>query len=240
MMERFGEKLRTFFARFGHTCDSCGVEVFNYPKERLCADCEKALIRNCEHVCPKCGRKTRASGVCLACKQNLPNFTVGFSPFTYEGLTASLINRLKNGDRYLSNFFGEEMANYLRSKIQTKDLLVTCVPLTKEKMVARGYNQSEELAKVVADKLGLECDFDVLHKTRERIQQKDLSGKERAENVSGAYRVHKRKAVKGRDILLIDDIMTTGATGSECARVLKNAGAREVIFLTASSLKERL
>ena len=103
-MKRFGEKLRTFFARFGHTCDSCGVELFNYPKERLCADCEKALIRNCELVCPKCGRKTRASGVCLACKQNLPNFTVSFSPFTYEGLTASLINRLKNGDRYLSNF----------------------------------------------------------------------------------------------------------------------------------------
>ena len=239
-MKRFGEKLRTFFARFGHTCDSCGVEVFNYPKERLCADCEKALIRNCELVCPKCGRKTRASGVCLACKQNLPNFTVSFSPFTYEGLTASLINRLKNGDRYLSNFFGEEMADYLRSKIQTKDLLVTCVPLTKEKIIARGYNQSEELAKVVAENLDLEYDFDVLHKTRENTQQKDLSGKERAENVSGVYRVHKRKTVQGRDILLIDDIMTTGATGSECARVLKNAGAREVIFLTAASLKERL
>ncbi len=238
-MERFGEKLRTFFSRFGHTCDSCGTEVFNYPKNRLCKDCENSLVRNLGYTCPKCGRKTRSKGVCLACKKILPNFAMGFSPFVYEGLTASLINRLKNGDRFLSNFFGEEMAKYLRSKIQTEELLVTIVPLTKEKTILRGYNQSEELAKVIKDKLGIEYDGEILIKQRETSSQKFLSSKDREENVLGAYRVHKRTKVRDKIILLIDDIMTTGATGNECSRILKNAGAKEVVFLVATSLKEK-
>ena len=240
MMTGLGDKIRAFFAKGGYTCDGCGLEVFDYPKHRLCAECERALLRNIEKTCPKCGRQTQADGACLACKMNLPNFTNGYSPFVYAGLVASLVNLLKNGNRYLSNFFGEEMASYLLDKIgDRKDLLVVCVPLTIEKEQLRGYNQSAELAKTVANKLSLEYDFDVLIKTRENVGQKYLSGKERAENVFGAYRVHKRKAVQGRDILLIDDIMTTGATGNECSRVLKNAGANKVIFLTAASLKER-
>ena len=79
----------------------------------------------------------------------------------------------------------------------------------------------------------------MLVKTKETLPQKNMTGKERSENVKGAYRVVKRKAVRDRTIYLIDDIMTTGATGSECARVLKNAGAKEVIFVTVCSLKER-
>ena len=63
MMKRFGEKLRTFFARFGHTCDSCGVELFNYPKQRLCADCEKALKESAERFAK---RFTKAEALALA------------------------------------------------------------------------------------------------------------------------------------------------------------------------------
>ncbi len=240
MTTGLGEKIRAFFAKGGHTCDGCGREVFNYPKNRLCFDCESALSRNFDHTCDKCGRKTHTDGVCLACKNDLPQFTKGYSPFVYGGVVASLVNRLKNGDRYLANLLGEEMANYLRPHIEEKDeWLVISVPLTKDRQETRGYNQAEELAKCVAKNLGLEHDSEVLVKTRDAISQKYLSKKERMENVKGSYRVHKRKVAQEKKVILIDDIMTTGATGSECSRVLKNAGAIEVIFLSTASLPER-
>lgn len=239
MIERFGEKLRTFFARFGYTCDCCEMETFNYPFNRLCKTCSDAMPRNDTTTCPKCGRKNKADGVCLACKGDMPEFDKGLSPFVYQGLVASLVNRLKNGNRYLANYLGEEMVNVYRLNEGEQDVVVACVPLTKEKFVLRGFNQASEIAKVVEKELAVEFDEEILVKTRETPPQKHMSGKERRENVAGAYRVHKRTKVKGKTVLLIDDIMTTGATGSECARILKNAGASKVIFLTACSLKER-
>ena len=239
MAKGFGDRIRALFARFGYTCDGCGGEVFDYPNRRLCADCEAAMERNDGKTCEKCGRKTRSEGVCLACKGNLPHFGKALSPFVYEGVAASLVNRLKNGDRYLANLFSEELAAKISKTEQVEGALVTCVPLTEEKLRFRGYNQADELAKLVAEKLGLEYDEEILIKTKETPPQKNTTGEERRENVSGAYRVVKRKTVRGKTIYLIDDIMTTGATGSECARVLKNAGAKEVVFLTVCSLKER-
>ena len=238
MFKGFSDKIRAFFSRFGYTCDGCGVEVFDYSNHRLCAECEKAMERNDKNTCEKCGRKTRSEGVCLACKGELPYFTKGFSPFVYGGITASFVNRLKNGDRYLANFLGAEITKRLLKTEIVDGALLTSVPLTEEKLRERGYNQADELTKTIAKNLGLEYDCKILVKTKETLPQKNMTGKERRENVSGAYRVVKRKAVRDRTIYLIDDIMTTGATGSECARVLKNAGAKEVIFVTVCSLKE--
>ena len=238
-MTGLGEKIRALFAKGGYTCDGCGREAFSYPEKRLCDDCAATLRKNAGFVCEKCGRKARSQGVCLACKQNLPEFAKGYSPFVYAGFAASLVNRLKNGERNLSNFFGEEMSAYVAEKIENpQELIVVSVPMTKERQTARGYNQAAELAKTVANNLDLLYDEEVLIKTRDAVGQKYLSGKERTENVRGAYRVHKRAFVRDKRVLLIDDVMTTGATGSECARILKNAGADEVIFLTAASLRE--
>ncbi len=238
-MAGLGEKIRALFAKGGYTCDGCGREVFSYPQNRLCADCESALEENTGYTCEKCGRKTRSQGVCLECKKILPYFDKGYSAYVYADFSAAIVNRLKNGARYLSNFLGEKMSEYLLSRdVACSEFLVVSVPSTQEKYRERGYNQAEELAKTVAENLGLFCDKDVLLKTRETAKQKEMSGKERRENVEGAYRVHKRKAVRDRRVLLIDDIMTTGATGNECARILKNAGASEVVFLTAVSLRE--
>ena len=122
-------------------------------------------------------------------------------------------------------------------------LLLIPVPLTPSRRCERGYNQAQYLAESLQDRLlekgvQAELDKDVLQKHRETKLQKQASSKERLENVEGAYHVHKRTVCKGRTILLVDDIMTTGATGSECAKLLLSAGAREVIFLTATALPE--
>ena len=85
----------------------------------------------------------------------------------------------------------------------------------------------------------MELAFDVLQKTRDGEMQKLLTAVARAEYVSGAYHVHRRALCKDRTILLIDDVLTTGATGSECAKLLFGAGAKKVYFLTASAVPEQ-
>ena len=242
--------MRDFFKENGFACDGCGAEIFDYPIHRLCENCEEKMCRNDGRVCPKCGRKTVAEGVCLSCKSRLPHFTRGIAPFVYRGETASFINRVKNGNPMLAPYFAERMAECLIEKYEKierfsseEKLLVIPVPLTEERKRERGFNQAEELTETLCKRLResgyqAELDTELLQKTRETLQQKHMGYKERQENVAGAYHVHKRKECKGRTIVLVDDIMTTGATGSECAARLFGVGAEEVIFLVAASLPE--
>lgn len=254
MMEFFKkltDKIRKTLDNNGYTCDACGKEIFTYPEERLCPDCEENLQRNNSHTCEKCGRKTMTDGVCLTCKSVLPVFTRGYSPFVYRGDTAGLVNRAKNGNPRLACYFGERMAEYFLPRYKAfpvlakgESLLILPVPLAKERLRERGYNQAERLAEVICEKLneeGIAAEFalDVLQKTRETALQKHMDAQGRRKNVSGAYHVHQRKACRGRRILLVDDIMTTGATTSECAERLFGAGAKEVYVLVIGALPER-
>ncbi len=246
VLEKWLQKLRDAAAKRGFVCDGCGAEVFHYPDERLCAACLDKLCRNDGFLCEKCGRRTVSAGVCLSCKSALPTFTVGVSPLVYTGETAALVNRIKNGDRRLVYFLGEAMADACltrlpRGRYEVKDeILIVPVPLTDKKRAERGYNQAEELARVVAQRLGAVLDLETLEKKRDTVQQKHLGRIERAQNLKGAFHVHKRKLVQGKTVFLVDDIMTTGATGSECARTLLNAGAKAVVFLTAAALPEKV
>ncbi len=237
----------------GFSCDACGAELFDYPTHRLCNACEEKMYHNSGKVCAKCGRKTETEGICLDCKRRLPQFTKGISPFVYRGESASLINRMKNGASTLSYYFAEKMADRLIEcyeniaafcRSQENALLILPVPLTNGRRRERGYNQAEELAMGIHRRLKekgyfAEIAYDVLQKRRDTKQQKHMGYLERMENVSGAYHVHKRKECRGKTVILVDDIMTTGATGSECAERLLGADARAVIFLTAVSLPEK-
>ena len=252
-LENIAESVRNFFRDQGFACDACGKELFEYPKIRLCQECAEKMRYNDGRICPKCGRKTLAEGVCLSCKSRLPRFSRGISPFVYRGETAGLINRVKNGTPTLAYYFAECMAKRLvdeypsieqfRQEEGTEPLLFVAVPLTKERLRERGFNQAEELAKTICLRLQEAGYFvclesDLLEKKKDTAQQKHMGYQARRKNVEGAYHVHKRKVCQGRTIVLVDDIMTTGATGSECAARLLGAGAKEVIFLVAASLPE--
>lgn len=249
--QKIAEKWRAWDARRGYTCDFCGAEIFEYPTHRLCSECERKLVQNENNrACVKCGRKTVAMGVCLDCKQHLPAFTRGVSPLVYEGETCALINRLKNGNRRLAWYLGEEMTKALSpllSEINRGDeeILLIPVPTSQESLRERGYNQAQALAAAVEKTLlksGVNAllDCEILQKSRSTKKQKHLGFAERTENVAGAYHVHKRKACKGKTCVLIDDIMTTGATGNECAQRLLGAGAKTVVFLVGAALAEQV
>ena len=244
----WARKIRVFSAKRGYVCDNCGGEVFSYPAERFCARCEEKLQRNNGRNCEKCGRKTVTEGICLLCKDEVPKFAKGISTFVYEGECASLINRFKNGKRRLAYYFAENMVeDFVRlygEQMREERFLVVPVPMTESRERARGFNQAKELAEIftaVLQEKGFFVEFDgeILQKTREIASQKLMDFRARKENVIGAYHVHKRKACRDRRMILIDDIMTTGATGSECADCLYGAGAKEVLFFTATALPER-
>ncbi len=249
ILGKIARKIRIFAARRGYVCDCCGGEVFAYPSHRFCAVCEEKMSLNNRFTCLKCGRKTVTEGVCLLCKDDLPKFSKGLSPFVYEASTAALINRVKNGKRRLSYYFAEKMAEKLSTDygecMRNERFLITAVPMTKRRERERGFNQAKEMAEIIAETLqkkgfSVDLDMEILEKRRESAPQKRMDFRARKENVAGAYHVHKRAICRNRTIVLVDDIMTTGATGNECAARLHGAGAKEVLFLVAASLPERL
>lgn len=253
-LEKLQKRIRDYDASRGYSCDSCGKELFNYPTVRVCSACEGKLKANDGNVCPKCGRKTLSNGICLTCKRRMPSFHRGFSPFVYIENVAALVNRMKNGRPRIAHYFGEKMADDFLQSYARKELfslergelefLLIPVPLTKAKRWERGYNQAEFLAWGVERRLtqrGYRATVkgDILIKSKDAKQQKHLHYKERFENAADSYSVVKRKECKNRTILLIDDVLTTGATSGECARKLLSAGAAEVLFLCAAALSEQ-
>lgn len=257
-IQSFFEKLRKASFDKGCVCDGCGAEIFDYPTHRLCSACEDGLQESAEKVCEKCGRKTRADGICLNCKRDLPAFERGASPFVYRGKVAAYINRLKTGESRLAYYFGERMAETLMARIirpnsdgsnaigidENSPIIIVPVPLSEQRRAERGYNQAERLAEGVLKRLqerGISAQLftQLLIKVRDSEQQKHSGYQARKENVQGAYRVENRKECKDKIILLVDDVMTTGATGSECADRLLRAQAKKVFFLTAAALEEQ-
>ncbi len=242
----FFENIRKRSLEKGFACDGCGAELFDYPTRRLCEACEGQLLK-LYSPCPLCGREGLSTGVCLTCKVKPPKFK-GVSAFVYRSEAALMINRAKNGNPRLCAYFGERLADrFLEvcgAEIEGERLLVIPVPLTEEKRRERGYNQAERIAEKLVERLrerGVEVEMDLtfLVKKRETKAQKQMTSAERAENVKGAYHLTERTVFKGRTVLLVDDIMTTGATGNECARKLLSAGANGVYFLTATATPER-
>ncbi len=244
---KLAEKIRAVMGNHGYTCDCCGAEIFTYPAQRLCDPCMDKMPRIGGKFCEKCGRERVSEGICIDCKAKAPNFEKGIMPFIYHGPAAAMVNRMKIGAPSLALFFGEEMARTFAMRYdgdREEPLLIVPVPMSLVAKRNRGYNQAERLAQAVCEELNrlgftAEVGVDILQKHRDTAQQKHMSFAERSKNVAGAYHVHKRRECRDRKILLVDDIMTTGSTGSECARRLMGAGATAVYFLAATALSER-
>lgn len=242
---KFFTWLRKRGLKHGYACDMCGGELFDYPVHRLCKACEEKLTV-ATRPCPKCGRERVSGGLCMDCKYSVPRFTQGFSAFVYQGAGGAIVNRMKNGYPRLAAYLGERMAqDFLRHvKPWEGTLLIVAIPMTKTRERERGYNQAERLAESVYEYFRLhnvaaELNFSLLEKKKETKQQKHVSVVERVTNVRGSFHLRKRKDFEGRTVLIVDDIMTTGSTGSACAEKILRAGASKAYFLTAAAVPER-
>ena len=191
--------------------------------------------------CAFCGALTEKDdqGICPTCQRELPwtkelrrraDFTTGVTaPLYYEGTVRQALLRYKfNGAPARGQTFGQRIAGELRRQGRDESDVVTWVPLSRKRLRRRGYDQARLLAEATAKELALPCER-LLEKVRHTPAQSGLGTPEaRRANVSGAYALAEPNRAEGKRILLVDDIITTGATVSECARILLLGGAVSV------------
>ena len=213
-------------------CVICGDDLDRDKKYNICDRCLKDLPYITGKTCAKCGAPIRDMGkVCINCKNVNHVFQSSMSVFMYDTPIRELVVNLKfNNRKYLS----ETLANFIATKVVEsgkKYDLVVPVPMSEKALQTRGYNQSWLLCDTLG-KLGYDVRDNVLIKTKDTHTQVGLEKDERISNLKGVFKVKDRKAVKGKVVLLVDDVITTGTTLDECATTLIHAGASKVYCVT--------
>lgn len=230
----------TFFPR-KLTCNFCGREVFG--DVAVCEYCKNSLPYNDGFCCFRCGRKTPiATEACESCSGREWFVDKARSAFNYDKPVSYAIHRFKyDNGRFLGEFFAEYLYPLYMKDFPACDCVIP-VPISKERMKDRGFNQSELLAKGVSEKTGIPLYSDVVYKSKETERQVGLNARERMINLAGSFSVKNGNKIKGKTALLIDDVLTTGATSNYIAKILKKHGAEEVYLLTIASTgrKERI
>ena len=201
------------------------LDLFFPPK---CVFCSKVLFSRDDVWCSKCTESlpfTLASG-----RQTGEYYDFCISPLYYKGVVRKSILRYKfKGSSGNADVYGRILAECIRDNPDVEYDLISWVPLSKERARSRGYDQAMLLALATALHLD-DVAVETLKKPYDVQAQSELSGREeRNANISGAYEATDPELIEGKRVLLIDDIVTTGATLSECAKVLLAAGARRVV-----------
>lgn len=209
-------------------CSQCLSSPVPLETEYFCAVCHAPFAN---------GFPLDEHGVCRACREGLLNFDRAASFGFYEGTLRQLIHLYKYGGM---KPLARPLARFLERAIPVDQRfdLVMAVPLHWRKRWKRGFNQAELLARHVAKRRGVPLS-DALCRKRATSVQASLAMAGRRRNVAGAFAVRSKDAVAGKRILLIDDVMTTGATASACASVLKRAGALSVSLVTLARVDRR-
>jgi competence protein ComFC len=209
-------------------CGGCGAQG-----ERWCASCQAKTVITGLDVCPTCGQACVRSGLCSQCRAALPKYTQLRSWAEYAGPLRQALHRLKyHKDMALGEVLARPLVGCLRDLDWPVDTLLP-VPLGVARFAQRGYNQSALLAQPLALAVGIPYRPAGLRRPRETRSQVDLSAEQRRVNVSGAFRAEP-KLVRGRCVLVVDDIATSGATLDACAAALLEAGATNVYCLTVA------
>jgi ComF family protein len=193
----------------------------------LCTRCRDRLPYMPSGVCRRCATVVGSRGACRGCRYLSPAVDWIWAAFAYEGPARRAVLTLKfRGGRYLVETMGDLLRDGLRIRPVETDLLVP-VPLAPRRLRARGFNQAELLARELAPVVGGALAVDLLRRV-DRPPQQTLAATERLTNLQGTFACPRLDAVRHRTVLLVDDVITTGATVSACADTLAEAGAERV------------
>lgn len=215
---------------FPEVCHNCG-RIIPITKSRC--DCGFSdVFRLSEGICEHCGSEKEFCCCHYAGSAFLPHVT---APFLYTGAIRDRIHDLKfNNKPEEAEFFGSEMSVWFSTVFPyVQPDYVTFVPMTKSKLLERGYNQSELLAEEVSNKLSLEK-VQLLFKVKDTLNQHNLSKRERLTNLNNAFSFNNDYVLDGKTVLICDDIKTTGTTLKKCCDVLFSAGVKDVYCLCAA------
>ena len=214
-------------------CIYCGNEISNKNVYDMCETCSHTLPYISSNFCNRCGLQFEkdGTGICLNCKSSNFNFTLARSSLNFDANVVNAIHKFKYAKyRFLAQPFAHLLHNTLLKQDWKIDI-ICYVPLFEKREKERGYNQSRELAYNLSKLTGLPI-FDDINRIRDTPTQTHLSRKERKENVKGSFKITNKSTIKNLNILLIDDVFTTGSTTSEISKELKSAGANNIYVLT--------
>jgi ComF family protein len=215
------------------TCLACEVALRESERE-LCTDCIAGLLDDPHATCRRCastvGPNLVSGDECPKCRDQSFGFDRAFRLGPYEGLRREVILKLKHSQHEgLAEAVGDLWTRSRGDAVRKLTIsAVVPVPLHWRRRWSRGYNQAEVLATAWTNALGKPLCRRWLRRPRPTELQTSLTKTARRENVRGAFSIRSDPSIRGAGILLIDDVLTTGATASEAARALKQAGAKHV------------
>ncbi|MBU0548408.1 MAG: ComF family protein [Candidatus Omnitrophica bacterium] len=228
---------------YPNLCLTCKNRIVPAKGQNLvCAQCWEKIEKNLPPFCASCGRRldklSLAKNICSNCLKFKFHFDRAFSPCTYTGIIKKLIHEFKySGKDYLGEPLGDLMNKFIkdyRLPIEYIDFIIP-IPLHKSRMREREFNQAQILSEQIAKEFNTKILPDALVRTRPTRTQTELAFEERRKNVEKSFTVNDVRSIKDANLLLIDDVLTTGATSSEAARVLKDSGARIIFVMTLAN-----
>jgi ComF family protein len=234
-----------FSVLFPSDCRICGSQLTTISSLPVCDPCLAKIVPLDGLLCRCCGEKlfsnfldSQDGPLCGLCRRAAPHFrrAVAFGP--YEGVLRDLVHLFKyQGIKPAGKLLGKLLHQSASTMSIPESLIVVPVPLWLGKRQTRGFNQAEAIARTFMSfqrSSSIQLETAVLVRTRDTASQTGLTRHQRRANVRGAFAVVRQDKVKGRSVLIVDDVMTTGTTAGECARVLRRAGAKEVFVATVA------
>lgn len=216
------------------SCFNCGEEISNQSNDFcLCKSCFNK-IKPIEFACKKCGEKLNSfTDYCLNCKESKRHFDKVVSVTIFDFVAKNLVYKLKYGNaRYLADIIVKFMAEKFKEENFKNIDLILPIPLSEKRKKERGYNQAEELSLRLSKILNIQHSSNIILRVKHTQTQTHLTKPQRKQNLLNAFKVENKEEIKNKNLLVIDDVITTGATFDEVAKVLKLNGAKSVYGLT--------
>ena len=205
-------------------CHNCRTDPES--NHGLCEKCLQLISLNAT-CCEICARPLTQNLVCGQCQKIPPFFDRALTPLLYVDPVDRFLCGLKYREQFsFARFAAGVMTNHaLKTGQKTPDMICP-VPMTSKTLRKRGFNQSAFIGQLIAWQLGIPMSSNLILKTRDTAHQSDLKAKERQNNLKGAFEC--KRQVRGRHIVIVDDVLTTGATANEISKTLKKYGASRV------------
>jgi len=221
------------------SCMICGIKT-SPPDQNLCQNCLKKIKKRVLPFCIKCGKELpgdpELQDSCSDCKRLNPYYDRAVSVFHYDEDLKKLVHNFKYKKIVsLAKEFVELTVDFMNRHNIGRDIdLVLSIPMHPAKLLRREINPSHILAKLTAKRLGIRYSDKVLKKTKNTVPQTKLKRHERITNVKGSFSIEKNRILelKRKNILLVDDLFTTGSTVNECSMILKETGSACIEVVT--------
>ena len=210
----------------------------------VCNSCKDILVPLTSPLCYKCGRQiiSASTEYCETCTSYNFSFDRAFSLWPYNNTVKNSLSRFKyKGRREFAGYYADKLYEHFGAVIYKLNITaIVPVPIHSKRLVSRGYNQAGLIAKILSDKLEIPYVSDYLVRSKNTTAQKNLDPVSRRKNLKNAFEINKNSQyyrVQLRNVLLIDDIYTTGSTADACSAILKNNGTERVYVLCVASVR---